>query len=215
MYKSVKGFTLLELLISLTILAMILVLIFSALRIGIRAWEKGEADIEMHQRRRTVLQLVKRQLSSIVVRKIKENGKKPFFLKGDDKSIEFVSCLSIVPGSSSGNVFVKYLIRAIDKGNGNIIEQLVFYEKKYLFLSEDEDTEALSYDSFYELFPGVRSISFEYLREYSNTQALEWLPKWLPEEEKRFPLAVKMRLQEKEDSDPIIIIMRIAPEPPD
>ncbi|HEX7533874.1 MAG TPA: prepilin-type N-terminal cleavage/methylation domain-containing protein [Syntrophales bacterium] len=37
-----RGFTLLELLIALTITAMIVAIIFGALRIGIRAWEKGE-----------------------------------------------------------------------------------------------------------------------------------------------------------------------------
>ena len=61
---SSKGFTLLELLISLTIIGLILVIIFGALRIGVRAWEKGERDVESHQRRRVVLGLVKRQFAS-------------------------------------------------------------------------------------------------------------------------------------------------------
>jgi len=44
------GFTLLELLISMTILAMIVVIIFGAFRVGIRAWEKGEKDLGVRQR---------------------------------------------------------------------------------------------------------------------------------------------------------------------
>ena len=59
-----KGFTLLELLISLTILGVIVVIIFGAFRIGIRAWEKGEKDVESRQRQRIVLDLSKQQLAS-------------------------------------------------------------------------------------------------------------------------------------------------------
>ena len=62
-----RGFTLLELLISLTIVALIVVIIFGALRIGIRAWEKGEKDVDVRQRQRIVLDLIKRQLASTCV----------------------------------------------------------------------------------------------------------------------------------------------------
>jgi len=49
-YRGNRGFTLLELLISLTILSLVTVLIFGAFRMGIRAWEKGERNIDGRQR---------------------------------------------------------------------------------------------------------------------------------------------------------------------
>ncbi|HNT58060.1 MAG TPA: prepilin-type N-terminal cleavage/methylation domain-containing protein, partial [Syntrophales bacterium] len=59
-----RGFTLLELLISLTLLSVIAVLVFGALRLGVRAWEKGEATIETRQRERIVMDLLQRQMAS-------------------------------------------------------------------------------------------------------------------------------------------------------
>ncbi|HOO91604.1 MAG TPA: prepilin-type N-terminal cleavage/methylation domain-containing protein, partial [Syntrophales bacterium] len=88
-YRGNRGFTLLELLISLTILSLVTVLIFGAFRMGIRAWEKGERNIDGRQRERIVLDLIKRQLSSIPVDVVK--GDKALVLKGDGKSLEFVS----------------------------------------------------------------------------------------------------------------------------
>ena len=64
MKPSSSGFTLLELILSLTILSVVLLLIFGALRVGTRAWEKGEKDVEIQQRRRAVLDLIQKQIAS-------------------------------------------------------------------------------------------------------------------------------------------------------
>ena len=93
---SSSGFTLLELLISLTILAVIVVIVFGALRVGVRAWEKGEKDIDARQRHRIVLDLFKRQLTSISLKKVRNAGKQPFLLKGDNTFLEFISNVSLV-----------------------------------------------------------------------------------------------------------------------
>ena len=70
------GFTLLELLISLTIIGLILVIVFGALRIGARAWEKGERDVETHQIQRIVLDNMKRQIASTCLREIMSEDEK-------------------------------------------------------------------------------------------------------------------------------------------
>lgn len=212
MPDSDRGFTLLELLISLTIVAIILVLIFGALRIGIRAWEKGEAGIETHQRRRIVLDLIRRQLVSIVLRKIKEGGKEPFFLKGDDKSMEFVSNMSMVPGNSFGMVYVKYIIQIDDevsKEDSSEKERLLFYEKNLVLIKKDEDISEADEDLFYELIPRAESIIFEYLGN-TDQEPLEWQQIWDPEVEKRFPVAVRISVKEKSGSAPIYVIVRLS-----
>ena len=56
------GFTLMEVLLSLSILSIILVVILGALRIGVRAWEKGENVLSVQQRARTILDQLSRQL---------------------------------------------------------------------------------------------------------------------------------------------------------
>ncbi len=59
-----RGFTLLELLISLTILSMVTVGIYAALSLGADASERGEARSIENQRVRAALSLIARHLKS-------------------------------------------------------------------------------------------------------------------------------------------------------
>ena len=118
-----RGFTLLELLISLTIMSVIVVIIFGALRIGIRAWEKGEKDLDIRQRQRIVLDLVKRQLASICGGDVWGRDQQLASLKGDNKSLEFVSQIPLAPGNRFGMVYVKYVVKPAKEDDG---ERLTF-----------------------------------------------------------------------------------------
>lgn len=61
--RSAAGFTLIELLISISLVGVVLVIIMGAFRIGIRAWETGERDVENDVRLQAVMSLLKRQLA--------------------------------------------------------------------------------------------------------------------------------------------------------
>lgn len=209
MYGRDRGFTLLELLISLVIVSIIVLLVFGALRTGIRAWEKSEADIESRQRRRVVLDLVKRQLESIVLRNIKNGGTDPFFLKGDDKSLEFVSAMSLIPGNLYGMVYVKYIVQKNKKDDFQDTERLLFYEKNLVLLKEDEDLDEIDEDLYYELIPGAEHIRFEYFKGGEDESA-KWQETWDPAVDERFPKAVKMILQEESDSAVVTLVARVA-----
>ncbi len=59
-----RGFTLLELLLAISIFAVVVAVLFSSFWVGIGAWEKGEAGIEFQQRMRAVSELMFREISS-------------------------------------------------------------------------------------------------------------------------------------------------------
>jgi len=199
-----NGFTLLELLISLTIMGLILVLVFGSLRIGVRAWEKGEKDVEMRQRERIVLDLVKRQIASIFVRVVKEKDDQPFFIKGDGESMEFISRIPMVPGNRAGLVYVKYVVRAGDEGT----KRLMFSEKNIYIIEKIMEDQAE--EDFFELIPGAENIEFEYLRGSSEDEEESvWQETWDPDSDKGAPLAVKIILQETRDAAPIHVVAPI------
>ena len=199
-----NGFTLLELLISFTIMGLILVIVFGSLRIGARAWEKGEKDVEMRQRERIVLDLVKRQIASIFVRVVKDKDVRPFFLKGDGESMEFISRIPMVPGNRAGLVYVKYVVRPEDGGK----KRLMFSEKNTYIIEkvmEDQGEE-----DFFELIPGAQNIEFEYLRGPSEDEEESvWQETWDPDSDKGVPVAVKIIFQDSKDEDPIHVIAPI------
>ncbi len=204
-----KGFTLLELLISLTILGVIVVIIFGAFRIGVRAWEKGEKDVETRQRQRIVLDLIKRQLASICLSEVKDASQQPLLLKGDNKSLEFVSHIPMVPGNQFGTVYVKYVVKSEDGGE---MERLTFWEKNIVLLNKETNMNDLHEDDFFELFPGVQSIAFEYLKGRTDEETSEWQQTWDQAIDEGFPLAIKVILMEDVEKAPIYVIARIEPE---
>ena len=65
MKKIYNGFTLLEVLISITILALILAVIMGAMRLGSKAWETGNRKVEEIQRERISFDLLAEDIKSI------------------------------------------------------------------------------------------------------------------------------------------------------
>jgi general secretion pathway protein J len=198
-----KGFTLLELIIALTIVAVIVVIIFGALRIGIRAWEKGEKDVDSRQRQRIVLDLIKRQLASISVSEVWGRDQQMVSLKGDHKSVEFVSHIPMTPGNRFGMVYVKYAVRQA-KGEGK--ENLTFYEKNIALPGKKSGADNPDEGDFSELIPGMKSIVFEYLKDRPGEAASLWQKSWDPAVDKGVPRAVRVTLEENDEKAPIYVI---------
>ncbi|MBW2653267.1 MAG: prepilin-type N-terminal cleavage/methylation domain-containing protein [Deltaproteobacteria bacterium] len=97
-----KGFTLLELLVSIAILSMVLVMIYGTLSMGSRAWEKGEEDIEKVQRMRVVMNLLSREIKSTFPYKITpselDTHKEFYAFEGKKDSVSFVSTIPLKGG---------------------------------------------------------------------------------------------------------------------
>ncbi len=199
-----RGFTLLELMLSLTILGVVLLIIFGALRVGTRAWEKGEKDVTVHQRQRAVLGLLSQQIASACIYEIKM-GDDAFFFKGSEDAMEFVSRSPIVPGALTGVVFVKYMIQ---EGGGDGKKQLKLYEKDAGFLKE-EDLESQSEEDLFTLIPGIQDLQFEYLKGSKDKNETDWQASWDPSEEEGLPLAVKIVLKQNEETAPITLLVPI------
>ncbi len=204
------GFTLLELLISLTIIGLILVIVFGALRIGARAWEKGEKDVEIHQIQRIVLENMKRQIASTCLREIMSEDQKEVFFRGDRESMEFMSRLPMVPTTRSGMVYVKYVVREEEGGEK---KRLMLYEKDVVFLEKEKDLDDLDEAEFFELIPGAENIAFEYLKGPEDKDGdPEWQDAWEPDSDTGIPLAVKIIFNEDADVAPIYVIARLQAE---
>ena len=204
-FRSDRGSTLIELLISITIVAVILVIIMGAFRIGIRAWEKGEQDIGSFQRQQIVLSILKRQLSSICLRPISIEGGGSFVFNGDEKIIDFISTVSIIPGNDIGNVRVTY---RVSQNNDNNLYHLEIAERNFLTGGVDETIDMLEDDMVHELIADVYDIRFEYLKMVQN-EAGEWQSVWNEGDDAGLPAAVKCILQMDEKKPPVAVVARI------
>jgi general secretion pathway protein J len=204
MLKNQQAFTLLELIVSMTIIAVILVIIFGAFRIGIRAWEKGEKGIEKQQRYRIVLDLIHRQLTSITYKKVRIDDTDQLLLKGDAKSFEFTSHFPLKPENKFGIVYGKYMVSEAQKEN----EKLIVYEKNMVLLDKDFKFNNIDMNDFFELIPDAKNISFEYLKppQEGLEEEAKWDDEWNPENDQGFPLAIKLIVVDEPGATPLVVI---------
>jgi general secretion pathway protein J len=90
-----RGFTLLEMLLAISIFAMIVTVIFSAFNIGIRSWQTGARDIDFYQRMRSTCEVLQRQISSAFPYRITpgelDTRSNFFAFFGEQDSLKFVS----------------------------------------------------------------------------------------------------------------------------
>lgn len=187
-----RAFTLVEVMVTLTILGFILLMIFGVFRLGLSAWEKGESGKEEYQRMRIASQLIFQQIKSAIPYKIKSQKAEGDFLafEGEARSLKFVSTLSLKSRLPSGFVYVFYEFQE----NGEKGGRLILYEGRVLnknFMDEPPPQEAAV-----SLSEGLAEVRFEYYQEENpeKNRAGAWVEQWSAKEEKELPKALRMVL---------------------
>ena len=88
------GFTLLELIVTLTILVIIIAFAFGAFRLGIKAWETGDERVDFFYRMKYLVDLMEKEISSgypYYIRQNNENEDKTLAFRGFPNIISFIS----------------------------------------------------------------------------------------------------------------------------
>jgi general secretion pathway protein J len=190
-YKT-TGFTLLEVIIALTILGFILLIIFGAFRLGLSAWERGESTRGEYQRMRAVTQMISHQIKSIVPYKVKTSKAEGDYLafEGKASSLRFVSAFPIKARQPEGFVYGIYKFR--EEGGS-----LILYEQRVL--NKDLFEETPKEESGVTLLEGISKLRFEYYREGDpeKNRTEGWVEEWNAKEEKELPKALKMTITYK------------------
>lgn len=200
-----SGFTLIELLLSLSILSIILVVILGALRIGVRAWEKGENVLAVQQRARTILDQLARQLTSAAVLMSAQEEQPLVQFAGNGQTIEFTSGLPLIAKIQIGPVHVKYIVETEADGK----KRLLLYEENITaddYLSERQlrhDTDAQV------LIAALDDLRFEYSGPEEDGPGLNWASLWKSEDLTDLPRAVRITYRDEEDGPEIRVIARI------
>jgi len=194
--------------LSLAIMGLVLLMIFGALRIGTRAWEKGEKDVDVQQRQRAVFDLVQKQIASACLYEIKTTDG-TFYFEGSEKEIQFVSRSPIAPGSRSGIVYVNY---TVSKGNADEKMSLMLYERDMIFMKE-EDFGGDAAENSLRLISGFQNLRFEYLKMAEDGSKPSWQGAWKSSDDnKEMPLAVKMTFEGADDALCLIVPIRCREE---
>lgn len=136
-FIDVRGFTLLEILVSMLILSMVSILVLQGLRIGYKVWEKGESKVAHNHRVRIALDTISKQLSSVYPFFVKdEEGNLSLMFKVEPKMVKFITSRPIGLSNRGGLFYVIYTLI-----NDSYSEKmsLVAYQKPIYMIKDFED----------------------------------------------------------------------------
>ncbi len=185
-----RGFTLIETILSLSILVIMIGLVLSSLRLGQRSMEKGEKALDDATVRRFITKKLSSDVSSMYLYSQNNNGHKTFLFKAGEGGFAFVT--SHHAGSTGlpwgGAAFVRY-----DTGRKGLI-----VTEKTLPLT-DRDQKQVS--KVIELSPEVSRVSFRYLGDNG------WVKRWDVDSEQRLPRAVRAKFFFKQAAkEPLVVL---------
>ncbi|MBN1552801.1 prepilin-type N-terminal cleavage/methylation domain-containing protein [bacterium] len=178
--KSACGFTLLEVLLAVTILAMISLAISAGLSTGVRAWRAGERDLDLYQRKRILYDRLRREISGAINVRGKQEDETHYqmIFDGTSDTLSFVSTSESMTfaGFPMG---LKEITISAESGEGLIVREAIFSntdffsdEKGYTYILDSDVTE-IKFRYFY--YPRPSRLLDDMPEEG------EWVESWGPE----------------------------------
>jgi general secretion pathway protein J len=197
-----SGFTLLELLLSMGITAVIIVIVFGAFRVGLRAWEKGERTAERQQRIRVVAQLVRSQLGSVNAFNTMQAQGKSVTFAGSERQLSFFSAIALVPDHRHGVVFSQLTVESDSDGDSLFLVEILPAAADGVI-----DTDSIDATERVSLLENATSIQFTYLQHVPADGEWRWQSEWLPAENTGLPVAVNLQIDDPAFAAPLSLLI--------
>ncbi|MBL0732373.1 MAG: hypothetical protein JJW03_05940 [Desulfosarcina sp.] len=154
-----------------------------------------------------MLDLLKRQIKSTYLFNVEKDGETSILFKGEDKSLEFVSGISLRPGSRKGLVHVKY---SVQNNRETEKKELQFFEEVNPLLAKDSEIDEEA--EFTTLLPEIEELDFEYFGSLEEDEPGAWHTEWDAAKTEALPDAVKLTLKTGPKKEAIKIIAPVLAE---
>ncbi len=188
---SCEGFTLLELLISVTLVAVIILVATGALRLGYRSVESGEKKIEGLERFRASLSIIDAQVQSAVPLTYERDAAKRVYFEGRRDYMKMATNYSIW-GGRRGYVVVEYTVQTDESG------KMVLYASEGMVGTTNARKTTL--------LKGLDQIYFEYFLKEPTQEQGQWVDQWA--DDAKVPQKIRLRLLSGRKEISMIIPMR-------
>jgi len=177
--SSARGFTLLEVLIAISLLMVVIALAGMAMRLGLNSVTAGEKKIETLERFRSSLNIISSQISSEIPLTDEGSETKKFIFQGSKTRLKLPTGYSIWEGWR-GYVVVEYQVIEDDKGK--------------MSMKATENSIGPDKSMSTMLFSGLEHISFSYPgKKDISTGEDKWNDEW--EDNKTLPDKIKLNLE--------------------
>jgi hypothetical protein len=183
--KNKRGFTLLELLISITLSIVILVILLAAMRLGYKSQAKGTEKSEQAQKVRILGDRVAWLIRGAYPYYLNTADEQKIFFDGKSDSAGFVTSSVDLHGTGpEDRAGLKWISIFTDREGLKIREKVFFLEDVF----DDSNGKV------YILDPEVSRIEFEYYEIPEGETQGDWVSEWDPDDKETIPSAVKVRM---------------------
>lgn len=189
-YGGAAGFTLIEVVLALTIFALIGGILYGAFSLSHSAVEKAEVNATQNQKQRSVADLLASYIRSAYPYRESPQEQAPFFA-GEADALTFVSAYS---QSLGGRGMAKIEITKDEGENGRAVVRL--RETTPVRLSR-EGPPGQTYDL--ALYEGVREFRLAYLDPQAADES--WEERWNAQERRLLPRAVRLSYRDERGSE--------------
>jgi prepilin-type N-terminal cleavage/methylation domain-containing protein len=218
-----RGFTLLELLVTMTILSAMAAMMFGAFRMSVRFWERGDLAIEGSQRFRIMTQLFRKQFGCAYALDVRNQpvlpgmGEQtdpnlqqalqnmqtgaplntPVFL-GNATEVRFLSVYPLRLQENAGLNVIYYFVRPMPEGGDGmqLVEAETLYLNRAMLVASER---VVPQGQEVVVFDHLQEVKFEYLEVNPLNKKTAWQSEWSSERMQSLPAAVALDLLFLED----------------
>ena len=187
------GFTLLEVLLAISIFAMVGGVLFSSFSVGLDAWRRGSRANERYHAVRTVADVLQREIGSAFPYELTpgtlDRHKKFYCCYGESDSLLFVSYANLHRRTGGLSLLELWL----DRERGLMLGEAPALVSSR---SELEDLDLRDPERSIVLHSGVRRLALRYLERATGDEEGSWIERWDPEDRgQELPAAVEVELE--------------------
>lgn len=189
-----RGFTLLELVAALAILALIAGSVAVGIRLAAASIGRGEAVARDAARLRAAVGIAERAIRSLDPMPLAADGGPAVYFSGEEKKLRFLTAMAPATFAGGGMRLICFFERSGADGGLAVATASPFRTGGAEGWEGTEEARIL--------VPGATEVSFAYSEGPAKDGTWEWLPAWEPQEPGRLPAAVRVEFTAPGDEGP-------------
>jgi prepilin-type N-terminal cleavage/methylation domain-containing protein len=186
---SQAGVTLLEMLVGLTLFALLMALLASSENFVLNAWRKGDEEVSRQRELNACLEVMLRQVRSAVPFKPPSTLRQATGFIGDPNRLTFVSALPVDQGGEPGLWLITYSLAPGGEEGGLLVAEQRQALDPAVWQGAAPAVEGIS------LLSGVTSLRFIYFQKDRRGEVLTPRETWLLRGTPRLPAAIQVEME--------------------